>query len=85
MSTASGNQISALSQMESKILALWIVRVFCGLDSSLLLSVVVVDLCDIGIITIEDPCDLFESWALGLNVEEVHEDKLDSDPNLFLH
>ena len=54
------------------------------LNSSLLLSVVVVNICDISIIAIEDPRDLFKSWALSFDVEEENEDKLDSDPNLSL-
>lgn len=60
-------------------------RSFMRLDNSLLLSIVVVDLGDISIISIEDPGDLLESRALGLNIEEEDEDELDSDPNLFFH
>jgi hypothetical protein len=59
-------------------------HLLCRLDRSLLLSIVIVDLRDIGIIAIKDSRDLFKGWALGLDVEEEDKDKLDSDPNLFL-
>lgn len=55
-----------------------------GLDNSLLLAVVVVDLRDIGIVAIKDSSNLFEGRALGFNVEEEDEDELDSDPDLFV-
>lgn len=71
--------------MQLKIIALGIAHMFRGLNDRLLLSVFVVDLCDISVITIEDPRDLFKSRALGFDIEEVNEDELDRDPNLFLH
>lgn len=55
-----------------------------GLDNSLFLAVIVVDLRDIGIIAIKDSCDLFEGRTLSLNVEEEDKDELDSDPDLFV-
>jgi hypothetical protein len=61
------------------------VHLFRGLQDSLLLSVFEVNLCDISIITIENSGNLFQSRALGFDVEEEDEDELDSDPNLFLY
>ena len=36
-------------------------------------------------ITIKDTRDLLKSGTLGLRVDEVHPDKFDSDPALFVH
>ena len=76
--------IPSLFRMQLKMLALGMIHWLWVLNSSLLLSVVVVNICDISIIAIEDPRDLFKSWALSFDVEEENEDKLDSDPNLSL-
>lgn len=60
-------------------------HLFRGLKDSLLLSVLEVHLCNISVITIEDSSNLFQSRALGLNVEEEDKGELNSDPNLFLY
>lgn len=53
------------------------------LDVSLLLSVLKLDIGNVGVITIEDSGDLLKSGTLGFDVEEEDEDELDSDPDLF--
>ena len=52
------------------------------LDVSLLLSVLKLDIGNVGVITIEDSGDLLKSGTLGFDVEEEDEDELDSDPDL---
>ena len=64
----------------SKFLALSVIMNV--LNISLLLSVLKVNVGDVGIITIEDSGDLFKSGTLGFDVEEEDEDELDSDPDL---
>ena len=50
-------------------------------QSDLLLDLVDVDVRN-RILAVEDLGNLFQSRALGLDVEEVHEDKLDEVPEL---
>ena len=45
-------------------------------------SLVVLRNTDLGVLAVEDLCNLFERGALGLDVEEVDEDKLERDPAL---
>ena len=48
----------------------------------LLLDLVHVQVGDLCILSVEDLGEFLESWASGLDVEEVHECKFDEDPNL---
>lgn len=41
-----------------------------------------IDMSNLSILSIEDLSNLLKSRALGLNVEDAHEDKLESDPAL---
>lgn len=56
-----------------------------GIDLGSLLGLVVLDIGDLGAITVEDPGNLLQGRSLGLDVEEVDEDELDSDPDLEEH
>ena len=54
-----------------------------GLDlGALHCSVGIIDVGNNSIISVENAGNLLKSRSLGLNVEEVDEDKLDSDPDL---
>jgi hypothetical protein len=48
----------------------------------LLLDLVQVQVGDLSTLSVKDLCELLESWASGLNIEEVHECKFEEDPNL---
>jgi hypothetical protein len=41
-----------------------------------------IDVRNLSLITVEDLSDLLQGWALGLNVEDRDEDKLEEDPAL---
>jgi hypothetical protein len=47
-----------------------------------LLHLVNVDVCDIGVSTVENSTNLLESRAFGLNIDEVDEDELAKVPQL---
>lgn len=53
-----------------------------GLDSSLLLDLLEVQLRDGGVVAVDDLGELLEGGALGLDVHDVDEDELGSDPAL---
>jgi hypothetical protein len=53
-----------------------------GLDLGLLLILDVFDVSHLGIVAVEDPGDLLEGGALGLDVEEEDKAKFNGDPDL---
>lgn len=71
--------ISILSTLSAFVLTLDL----SSLDLSMLL-IVVIDVSNNSVVSIENASDLLQSGPLGLDVEEVDEDELDSDPDLNL-
>ena len=53
------------------------------MDLDLLLDLADIDVGNIGVVTIDDLGELLESGALGLDVHEVDEGELESDPALL--
>lgn len=53
-------------------------------SGSLSLDALKVDVGNLSLITIEDLGELLEGRALGLNVEEVHEEEFNPDPDLLI-
>lgn len=53
-----------------------------GLDGGLLLDLLEVQLRDGGVVAVDDLGELLEGGALGLDVHDVDEDELGSDPAL---
>lgn len=77
---AQGRLDTSLLNTREVLLVMNVVEAFL---LSLLFNSVHVDLSN-GAFTIKDTGDFLKSGTLGLRVDEVHPDKLDHDPALFL-